>query len=98
MKPNTSIDPPLHVSDLIREGDSLFDSIEGNDEARRLSVETAAKSLFYANLVRSLLSLIYVAHPGRVLLASGNQHSCLSGICSTFSNIAETEVRTSMPS
>lgn len=55
VKPSTSIDPPLHVSDLIREDESLFDSIEGNDEARRLSVETAAKSLFYANLVSSPL-------------------------------------------
>ncbi|KAH3917817.1 hypothetical protein HBI56_112630 [Parastagonospora nodorum] len=50
VKPSTSIDPPLQVSDLIREDEFLFDPIEGSDEARRLSVETAAKSLFYANL------------------------------------------------
>ncbi|EAT84514.2 hypothetical protein SNOG_08238 [Parastagonospora nodorum SN15] len=55
VKPSTSIDPPLQVSDLIREDEFLFDPIEGSDEARRLSVETAAKSLFYANLATLLL-------------------------------------------
>jgi THO complex subunit 1 len=53
VKPTATIDPPLQVSELVPEDEPLFGSIEGEDEARKLAVESAAKSLFYANLVGS---------------------------------------------
>jgi THO complex subunit 1 len=52
VKPTATIDPPLQVSELVPEDEPLFGSIEGEDEGRKLAVESAAKSLFYANLVR----------------------------------------------
>lgn len=51
VKPSATIDPPLQVADLIPENEFLFVGIEGEDEARKLAVDSAAKSLFYANLV-----------------------------------------------
>jgi THO complex subunit 1 len=51
VKPSSTIDPPLQVSDLIPEDELLFTEIEGEDESRKLAVDSAAKSLFYANLV-----------------------------------------------
>jgi THO complex subunit 1 len=57
VKPSTAIDPPLQVSDLVPEDESLFGIIEGDDEACKLAVETAAKSLFYANLVSLLANI-----------------------------------------
>lgn len=46
-----SIDPPLQVSELVPEGEPLLGEIEGGKEVRTLAVESAAKSVFYANLV-----------------------------------------------
>lgn len=51
VKPSTTIDPPLQVSDLVSEKEPLFENVEGEDEARKLAVDSAAKYLFYANLV-----------------------------------------------
>ncbi|EUC37912.1 hypothetical protein COCCADRAFT_33004 [Bipolaris zeicola 26-R-13] len=45
-----SIDPPLQVSELVPEGEPLLGEIEGGKEVRTLAVESAAKSVFYANL------------------------------------------------
>lgn len=59
VKPNTSIDPPLQVSDLIPESEPLFNAIEGEDEACKLAVDSAAKHLFYANLVSHSLQTLY---------------------------------------
>ncbi|KAL5120610.1 hypothetical protein ACEQ8H_001358 [Pleosporales sp. CAS-2024a] len=53
VKPSSAIDPPLQVSDLVPEEESLLGDLEGDDEARKLAVETAAKTLFYANLINS---------------------------------------------
>ncbi|KAH7400683.1 nuclear matrix protein [Phaeosphaeria sp. MPI-PUGE-AT-0046c] len=50
VKPSTTIDPPLQVSDLVPDNEPLFQDIEGEDEARKLAVDSAAKYLFYANL------------------------------------------------
>ncbi|KAF1920911.1 nuclear matrix protein [Ampelomyces quisqualis] len=50
VKPSATIDPPLQVADLIPEDEVLFVDIEGEDESRKLAVDSAAKSLFYANL------------------------------------------------
>lgn len=48
VKPSTSIDPPLQVSELVPENEPLLGEIEG---MKQLAVESAARSLFYANLV-----------------------------------------------
>lgn len=67
VKPSTTIDPPLQVSDLVPESEPLFDDIEGEDEARKLAVDSAAKFLFYANLVSPLCPwLVRFAHTPRV--------------------------------
>jgi hypothetical protein len=51
VKAVTSIDPPLQVSELVPENEPLLGKIEGGDQVRTLAVESAAKSVFYANLV-----------------------------------------------
>ena len=55
VKPSTSIDPPLQVSELVPETEPLLGKIEGGDQVRTLAVESAAKSVFYANLVSQLV-------------------------------------------
>lgn len=51
VKQSFSIDPPLQVADLVPESDLLLGEIEGDKEVRALAIESAAKSVFYANLV-----------------------------------------------
>jgi len=51
VKQSTAIDPPLQVSELVPESEPLLGEIEGGKEVRTLAVESAAKSVFYANLV-----------------------------------------------
>jgi THO complex subunit 1 len=50
-KPTTSIDPPLQVSELVSENEVLFGELQGDKDMRAVAVESAAKSVFYANLV-----------------------------------------------
>ncbi|CAN9175277.1 unnamed protein product [Alternaria alternata] len=50
VKQSTAIDPPLQVSELVPENEPLLGEIEGGKEVRTLAVESAAKSVFYANL------------------------------------------------
>ncbi|KAH7346129.1 nuclear matrix protein [Pyrenochaeta sp. MPI-SDFR-AT-0127] len=50
VKQSTSIDPPLQVSELVPESESLLGDIEGEKEVRTLAIESAAKRVFYANL------------------------------------------------
>ncbi|KAI4656147.1 hypothetical protein J4E93_000866 [Alternaria ventricosa] len=50
VKQSTAIDPPLQVSELVPESEPLLGEIEGGKEVRTLAVESAAKSVFYANL------------------------------------------------
>jgi THO complex subunit 1 len=62
VKRSATIDPPLQVSDLVSEDEPLIGNIEGEDESRKLAVDSAAKSLFYANLVSPVhSSLVYVS-------------------------------------
>jgi THO complex subunit 1 len=76
IKPSATIDPPLQVSDLISEDELLIGHIEGEDEARKLAVDSAAKSLFYANLVSpSHPSLVYSTHVFRDRLGLESPHS-----------------------
>ena len=53
-KPTTSIDPPLQVSELVSENEVLFGELQGDKDMRAVAVESAAKSVFYANLVSLL--------------------------------------------
>ncbi|EFQ93789.1 hypothetical protein CFE70_010032 [Pyrenophora teres f. teres 0-1] len=50
VKQSASVDPPLHVSELVPENEPLLGEIEGGSAVRALAVESAAKSVFYANL------------------------------------------------
>lgn len=59
VKENASIDPPLQVAELVPESEPLLDDIEGDKEVRALAVESAAKSVFYANLVSILQILVF---------------------------------------
>ncbi|KAF2133429.1 nuclear matrix protein [Dothidotthia symphoricarpi CBS 119687] len=47
VKPSTSIDPPLQVSELVPDNELLLGDIEG---MKQLAVESAARNVFYANL------------------------------------------------
>lgn len=51
VKSSTSIDPSLEVAKLVPEDELLVGAIEGEKEARLLAVDSAARNLFYANLV-----------------------------------------------
>jgi THO complex subunit 1 len=51
VKQSATIDPPLQVSELVPESEPLLGNIEGEKEVRALAVESAAKNVFYANLV-----------------------------------------------
>jgi THO complex subunit 1 len=51
VKQTTSIDPPLQVSELVSGDDALFNGLQGEKDMRATAVESAAKSVFYANLV-----------------------------------------------
>lgn len=57
VKQSTSVDPPLHVSELVSENEPLLGEIEGGSQVRALAVESAAKSVFYANLVSHYANL-----------------------------------------
>jgi THO complex subunit 1 len=57
VKQGTAIDPPLQVSELVPENEPLLGEIEGGKEVRTLAVESAAKSVFYANLVSYLATI-----------------------------------------
>ncbi|KAF1837005.1 nuclear matrix protein [Decorospora gaudefroyi] len=50
VKQSTTIDPPLHVSELVPENELLLGEIEGTKDTCALAVESAAKSVFYANI------------------------------------------------
>jgi hypothetical protein len=51
VKPTSTIDPPLQVSELVPEDEPLLGDLEGEKEARWLAVDSAARRLFYAYLV-----------------------------------------------
>lgn len=72
VKQVASIDPPLQVSELVPEGEPLLGEIEGGKEVRTLAVETAAKRVFYANLVSSCHAIVTVR---RYLLTCSGVHS-----------------------
>jgi THO complex subunit 1 len=58
VKRSATIDPPLQVSDLVSDVEPLIGNIEGEDESRKLAVDSAAKSLFYANLVSPIYLML----------------------------------------
>lgn len=51
VKPSTSIEPTLQVSELVPENEPLFSDINGDKDVLSTAVESAAKSVFYANIV-----------------------------------------------
>lgn len=51
VKQSTSIDPPLPVSELVPESEPLIGSAKGEEEVLSLAIESAARAVFYANLV-----------------------------------------------
>ncbi|KAH6616512.1 nuclear matrix protein [Boeremia exigua] len=50
VKPSTSIEPPLQVSELVPEAGPLFSDINGEKEILSTALESAAKGVFYANI------------------------------------------------
>ncbi|KAF2633618.1 nuclear matrix protein [Macroventuria anomochaeta] len=50
VKPSTSIEPPLQVSELVPENGPLFSDINGEKDVLSTAVESAAKGVFYANI------------------------------------------------
>lgn len=51
VKPSTAIEPSLQVSELVSENEPLFSDINGEKDVLSTAVESAAKSVFYANIV-----------------------------------------------
>ena len=61
VKPSTTIEPPLQVSELVPENEPLFNDINGEKDLLSTAVESAAKSVFYAHIV-SYLCPISIRH------------------------------------
>ncbi|KAL6704330.1 hypothetical protein ACN47E_008286 [Coniothyrium glycines] len=53
VKPSVSVNPPLQVSDLVPENETLLGHLEGEKEVRFLAVETAARRVFYEHIGRT---------------------------------------------
>lgn len=51
VKHSTSIEPLLQVAELVSENDPLFSDINGEKDTLATAVESAAKGVFYANIV-----------------------------------------------
>lgn len=54
VKPSASIEPPLQVSELVSGGEPLFGGINDEKDILSTALESAAKRVFYANIVRCL--------------------------------------------
>jgi THO complex subunit 1 len=51
VKPTTTIDPPLQVSELVADNEEIIGPISGDKEKHMNAIETAAKEIFYSKLV-----------------------------------------------
>lgn len=51
IKRSTSIDPPLQVTALVSDNEPVLERIDPDKEIHMLAIESAAKHVFYANLV-----------------------------------------------
>jgi THO complex subunit 1 len=76
VKPSSAIDPPLQVSELVPEDEALLGDIEGEDDNRKLAVDSATKTLFYANLVSPVLH-----HPRVLLICPGSDPYRRARVC-----------------
>jgi len=65
-KPSTTIEPSLQVSELVHENEPLFSGINGEKDVLSTAVESAAKSVFYANIVGITCLLGFLANSARV--------------------------------
>ena len=54
VKKQTAIDPPLQISDLISSNEPLLGPVMGDPETHKTIIESSAKNVFYAILVRQL--------------------------------------------
>jgi THO complex subunit 1 len=54
IKQQTSIDPPLQVSELAADDEPLLGPVVGDKETHRTVIERAAKNIFYTSLVSQL--------------------------------------------
>ncbi|KAJ4994080.1 hypothetical protein SVAN01_00557 [Stagonosporopsis vannaccii] len=50
VKPSTSIEPPLQVSELVREDEPLFSDVNSERDNLSTALESAAKGVFYASI------------------------------------------------
>lgn len=75
VKPSTSIEPPLQVSELVPDEESLFGDISGEKEILSVALESAAKGVFYSTIVRSLSLPYNQANGARVQPRSMSQRS-----------------------
>ncbi|KAF2016265.1 hypothetical protein BU24DRAFT_346476 [Aaosphaeria arxii CBS 175.79] len=55
VKPSSTIDPPLQVSELVKNDEALFVPVVDNKDAHTLAFEKAAKHIFYARLGTSAI-------------------------------------------
>lgn len=50
-KHSTAIDPPLQVAALLDENEPILGPVEDDKELHNTAIESAAKNIFYANVV-----------------------------------------------
>lgn len=65
VKPSTSIEPALRVSELVPENEPLFSDVNGEKDVLSTALESAARGVFYANIVSCPRLLRNLANGGR---------------------------------
>jgi THO complex subunit 1 len=75
VKRSTSIEPPLQVAELVPENEPLFNDINGEKDILATAVESAAKGVFYANIVSKPIVPQTSTNIGRHQQRSMNQSS-----------------------
>lgn len=93
VKPKSTIEPPLQVSELVADNEEIIGPISSDKEAHNNAIETAAKDIFYTTLVGS--ENVTAEHHltfHRALLLSTILLSSQFGTCSIFYSTVGTEV------
>lgn len=60
VKQQTTIDPPLQISELVTNNEPLLGPVIGDDETHKTVIESSAKSVFYAILVSQVTQPIFL--------------------------------------
>ena len=92
VKRSTSIEPPLQVAELVPENEPLFSDFNGEKDTLSTAVESAAKGVFYANIVGNSCLLQSSTDISRHQPRLTSQSSSQCGTCLIFCSTVVTEV------